>query len=124
MASTLRIAVVGAGLGGLAAAIALRRQGFEVRIYEQAPELAEFGAGINISPNSAKVFRALELVEKLHAIERQDARISTFRRARNGTPPLDRPGGREELPRVDMRAAPRAHVLVEVDDLRAYECHP
>ena len=42
---------------GLAAAIALRRQGFEVQVYEQAPELAEFGAGINISPNSVKFFR-------------------------------------------------------------------
>ena len=55
MGNARRIAIVGAGLGGLAAAIALRRQGFEVQVYEQAPELAEFGAGINISPNSVKV---------------------------------------------------------------------
>jgi 6-hydroxynicotinate 3-monooxygenase len=68
MAGARRIAVVGAGLGGLAAAIALRRQGFEVQICEQAPELAEFGAGINISPNSVKVFHALELADKLRAI--------------------------------------------------------
>jgi flavin-dependent dehydrogenase len=52
MGNARRIAIVGAGLGGLAAAIALRRQGFEVQVYEQAAELAEFGAGINISPNS------------------------------------------------------------------------
>ncbi len=65
---TRRIAIVGAGLGGLAAAIALRRQGFEVQVYEQAPELAEFGAGINISPNSVKFFHAVGLAEKLHAI--------------------------------------------------------
>lgn len=68
MPSARRIAIVGAGLGGLAAAIALRRQGFEVRVYEQAAELAEFGAGITISPNSVKVFRALELGDKLHKI--------------------------------------------------------
>jgi salicylate hydroxylase len=68
MGSARRIAIVGAGLGGLAAAIALRRQGFEVQIYEQASELAEFGAGINISPNSVKVFQALDLADKLHAI--------------------------------------------------------
>jgi salicylate hydroxylase len=68
MGKVRRIAIVGAGLGGLAAAIALRRQGFEVQIYEQAPELAEFGAGINISPNSVKFFRAVGLAEKLHAI--------------------------------------------------------
>jgi salicylate hydroxylase len=68
MGKVRRIAIVGAGLGGLAAAIALRRQGFEVRVYEQAPELAEFGAGINISPNSVKFFHAVGLAEKLHTI--------------------------------------------------------
>jgi salicylate hydroxylase len=68
MGKVRRIAIVGAGLGGLAAAIALRRQGFEVQIYEQATELAEFGAGINISPNSVKFFHAVGLAEKLHAI--------------------------------------------------------
>ena len=60
--------IVGAGLGGLATAIALRHQGFEVQVFEQAPELAEFGAGINISPNAVKVFHAFELANKLHAI--------------------------------------------------------
>ena len=68
MARARRIAIVGAGLGGLAAAIALRRQGFEVSVYEQATELAEFGAGINISPNSVKFFEAVGLVDKLHAV--------------------------------------------------------
>ncbi len=68
MTKARRIAIVGAGLGGLAAAIALRRQGFEVQVYEQAPELAEFGAGINISPNSVKFFNAVGLADKLRAI--------------------------------------------------------
>ena len=68
MAKVRRVAIVGAGLGGLAAAIALRRQGFEAQVYEQAPELGEFGAGINISPNSVKVFEAFGLVDKLHAV--------------------------------------------------------
>jgi salicylate hydroxylase len=68
MGPARRIAIVGAGLGGLAAAIALRRQGFEVQIYEQAPELGEFGAGINISPNSVKFFDAMELTSKLHKV--------------------------------------------------------
>jgi salicylate hydroxylase len=68
MEKTRRIAIVGAGLGGLAAAITLRQQGFEVQIYEQARELAEFGAGINISPNSVKFFQAVGLADRLHAI--------------------------------------------------------
>src|ERR1041385_2608107 len=68
MAKARRIAIVGAGLGGLAAAIALRRQDFEVQVYEQAPELAEFGAGINISPNSVNFSPAVGLADKLHAV--------------------------------------------------------
>lgn len=76
MSRVRRIAVVGAGLGGLAAAIALRRQGFDVRVYEQAPELAEFGAGINISPNSVKVFQAIDLADKLHEIGSEPAGLS------------------------------------------------
>ena len=61
MGKARRIAIVGAGLGGLAAAIALRQQGFEAEVYEQAAELGEFGAGINISPNSVKFFDAIGL---------------------------------------------------------------
>ena len=76
MGTARRVAIVGAGLGGLAAAIALRQQGFEVRIYEQAPELAEFGAGINISPNSVKFFQAVGLAGKLHAISSEPAGLT------------------------------------------------
>jgi salicylate hydroxylase len=68
LANARRIAVVGAGLGGLAAAIALRQRDFDVHVCEQAQELAEFGAGINISPNSVKFFRAIGLEDQLHAI--------------------------------------------------------
>lgn len=68
MGKVRRVAIVGAGLGGLAAAITLRQQGFEVEVYEQAPELGEFGAGINISPNSVKFFDAIGLTPKLHAV--------------------------------------------------------
>ncbi len=76
MVKARRIAIVGAGLGGLAAAIALRQQGFEVQIYEQASELAEFGAGINISPNSVKCFEAMDLAEKLRAVASEPEGLS------------------------------------------------
>ena len=49
------IAVVGAGLGGLTAAIALRQRGFDVTVYEQADRLGEIGAGIQLSPNASRV---------------------------------------------------------------------
>lgn len=60
-----RVGIVGAGL---AAANALLARGFDIRVYEQAPRLAEIGAGIQISPNAVKVFRALGLEHPLLAI--------------------------------------------------------
>ncbi|KAI1627692.1 salicylate hydroxylase [Exophiala viscosa] len=51
----LNITIVGAGLGGLAAAIALTRKGHKVTIFEQAPELGEVGAGIQIPSNSSRL---------------------------------------------------------------------
>ena len=61
----LSIAVIGAGLGGLTAAVALRRAGFDVHVYEQAPELTEVGGGINMGPNAARVLYRLGLGEGL-----------------------------------------------------------
>jgi 2-polyprenyl-6-methoxyphenol hydroxylase-like FAD-dependent oxidoreductase len=47
-----RIAIVGGGVGGLAAALALERRGAEVIVCEQSPALNEIGAGLNLSPNA------------------------------------------------------------------------
>ena len=62
---TLRIAVIGGGIGGLTAAVALLQAGFEVEVYEQAPELTEIGGGINMAPNATRVLRRLGLAEGL-----------------------------------------------------------
>lgn len=62
----LRINIIGAGLGGLVAAIALRRAGFEVRGFEQARAFGEVGAGIQLGPNAVKVLSALDLDGGLH----------------------------------------------------------
>jgi len=58
---SLRIAVIGGGIGGLTAAVALRHAGFEVDVYEQAPALTEVGGGINMAPNATRVLRHLGL---------------------------------------------------------------
>ena len=63
--SGLRIAIVGAGLGGLVAAISARRAGHDATVYEQAQEFGEVGAGIQVGPNAVKVLRALGLEEGL-----------------------------------------------------------
>src|SRR6187549_1075678 len=59
------IAIVGAGMGGLAAAATLRRAGFEVNVYEQASRFARIGAGIQMMPNSMKVLRTIGIEERL-----------------------------------------------------------
>ena len=62
------VAIIGAGLGGLNAAIALRQRGFDVTLYEQADALGEIGAGIQLSPNASRVLIALGLDEAFEAI--------------------------------------------------------
>src|SRR5262245_63960854 len=55
------VIVVGAGIGGLTCALALLLRGIEVEVYEQAPELREIGAGVQISANGTRVLHALGL---------------------------------------------------------------
>jgi 2-polyprenyl-6-methoxyphenol hydroxylase-like FAD-dependent oxidoreductase len=62
-----RIALIGAGIGGLTAARAFALRGFEVRVFEQSDELKEVGAGVQVAPNSTKVLRALGLEPPLKA---------------------------------------------------------
>ena len=61
----LSIAIVGAGIGGLAAAATLRRIGIDVQVYEQAPRFARIGAGIQMMPNSMKVLRRIGVEERV-----------------------------------------------------------
>ena len=55
----LPVLVAGGGIGGLAAALALVRRGFRVKVLEQAPEIGEIGAGIQLGPNAFAAFDAL-----------------------------------------------------------------
>ena len=64
----LSIAVVGAGMGGLAAAATLRQAGFDVQVYEQAQRFGRIGAGIQMMPNSMKVLRGIGVEERLRKI--------------------------------------------------------
>jgi salicylate hydroxylase len=62
-----RVCVVGGGLGGLAAALAFARSGAQVQVFEQAPQITEVGAGIQVTPNGARVLAALGLDDQLAA---------------------------------------------------------
>jgi salicylate hydroxylase/6-hydroxynicotinate 3-monooxygenase len=67
------IAIIGAGIGGLTAAALLHRQGYDVRVYEQARRFARVGAGIQQSANSTRVLRSLGLEPRLREAAFQPA---------------------------------------------------
>ncbi|MCK2096848.1 3-hydroxybenzoate 6-monooxygenase [Thauera aromatica] len=60
----LPVLVAGGGIGGLAVALALVRQGFQVKVLEQAAEIGEIGAGIQLGPNAFHAFDALGVGDK------------------------------------------------------------
>ncbi|UUX94985.1 FAD-dependent monooxygenase [Aquabacterium sp. J223] len=63
-----RVAIIGAGIGGLTAAASLHRRGCEVAVYEKASQLGEVGAGLQLAPNAIKVLRSLDLEDALRAV--------------------------------------------------------
>jgi salicylate hydroxylase len=65
MAGNMSVGIIGAGIGGLAAALSMLRAGFNVHVYEQATALGEVGAGINIGPNASRILHRLGLGERL-----------------------------------------------------------
>jgi 2-polyprenyl-6-methoxyphenol hydroxylase-like FAD-dependent oxidoreductase len=90
------IIIVGGGIGGLSAAIALRRAGFEALVYERAPELGEVGAGISMWPNASRVLRRWGVLDDVAArgfvftvgdVRRWDGRVLQRMRL----PPTDAP---------------------------------
>jgi salicylate hydroxylase len=77
MPSSCRIAIVGGGLAGLAAANALKTFGIEVQVFEQAPALGEVGAAVNITPQAVKALRAIGVGEGVAAVGNSSAGIYT-----------------------------------------------
>ncbi len=61
-----RIAIIGAGLGGTAAAALMQRAGFQARLYEQAPGFSRLGAGIHVGPNVMKIMRRIGIEDALN----------------------------------------------------------
>jgi hypothetical protein len=96
MPRALRIAIIGGGLGGMAACLAFHRRGIEATVHERSPELGEIGAGLNLSPNALKALRALGVEDEAIAIAARppDQVIRSWR------------SGRVRAPR--LRAHPRA----------------
>jgi salicylate hydroxylase len=64
----MKIAVIGGGIGGLSAALHLLQAGLDVHVYEQAPQIGEIGAGIQISPNASRLLLRLGLQGAMEAV--------------------------------------------------------
>lgn len=62
-----RIAIIGAGMGGLTAAIFLQRFGFDVDVFEQAVRLERLGAGIQLAPHVTRIFSSIGMFERMAA---------------------------------------------------------
>ena len=78
-----KIIIAGAGLGGLTTAACLLQAGFDVEVYEQAPELGEIGAGVQQSANAMHVMRHLGLLDHLTAVAFRPP-VTQFRLFDNG----------------------------------------
>jgi salicylate hydroxylase len=75
----MHIAIIGAGISGLTTAVALGRAGLTSRVYEQAPELTEVGAGLQLAPNAVRQLRRLGLGDVLDEVAVRPAAIEMRR---------------------------------------------
>ena len=80
---SLRVAIVGGGIGGLTLGLALREHGVNAEIYEAAPELAEIGAAVAQSANATKILRRLGLLDQLTAVATAPTEL-IYREGRTG----------------------------------------
>lgn len=80
----MKIAIVGAGVGGLCSAIFLRQAGFDVDLHEQAPALTAVGAGLRLSPNGLRLLWRAGIDDDLTAIGVRPVAAWELRRWRNG----------------------------------------
>jgi 2-polyprenyl-6-methoxyphenol hydroxylase-like FAD-dependent oxidoreductase len=77
MPSSCRIAIVGGGLAGLAAAHALRTFGTTAEVFEAAAALGEIGAAVNVSPQAVKALQAIDLGDQVAAVATSSPGIYT-----------------------------------------------
>ena len=72
----MSVLIIGGGIGGLSAAVALRRVGIAARVFERAPEIREVGAGVTIWSNAVKALRCLGLEQQFRSLGSEMRRIN------------------------------------------------
>jgi salicylate hydroxylase len=102
----LRVVVVGGGLGGIATAVALIQAGIDVRVYEQAQQLTEVGAGVSLAPNGLRILERLGAGDGVRQLGARymsaELRLSNGRPARHRPYQWTRPGQNVGIHRADL----------------------
>jgi 2-polyprenyl-6-methoxyphenol hydroxylase-like FAD-dependent oxidoreductase len=106
----LNIGIVGGGIGGMAAAVALHRAGIQATVYERATELREVGAGMMLWPNATRVLRELGLLEKVAALSGASQHFLV--RSSTGPILMDIGLGRFEVPALCTRRSDLLEALI------------
>ncbi len=104
------IGIVGGGIGGIAAAVALHRIGIDVSVYERAEQLREVGAGMMLWPNATRVLRELGLLEQVMAHSGRNTHFLV--RKSTGRILMSIALGQFEVPAVCMRRADLLSILL------------
>lgn len=104
----LRAVVVGGGLGGTAAAVALAQAGIDVRVYEQARQLTEVGAGVSLAPNGLRMLDRLGVSDGIARLGARhfstQLRLGDGRPARHEPHQFAQPGRNVGIHRADLLA--------------------
>ena len=104
------IGIIGGGIGGVAAAVALRQVGIDATVYERAPQMREVGAGMMLWPNATRVLRDLGLLESVLA--RSGSSTNFLVRASCGKVLINIALGKFDVPAICIRRADLLAVLL------------
>ncbi len=108
--SGVNIGIIGGGIGGVAAAVALHRLGIDAVVYERAPGLREAGVGMMLWPNATRVLRELGLLDQVLARSGPNTRFLV--RARGGEVLMNIALGHFDVPAICARRADLLAVLI------------
>lgn len=107
----MNIGIIGGGIGGVAAGVALQQEGIAATVYERAPQLREVGAGMMLWPNATRVLQSLGLLDRIQS--RSGPNTHFLVRATSGKILMDIALGEFEVPAVCIRRADLLGVLLE-----------